>query len=242
MTSGPICRPVSRDALQLISLIVPPLVVTAATPFCSTDVTLSADEEACIANAVPARRQEFAAGRHCARTALAALGIHEFSLLPGVGREPVWPAGVVGSITHSSGLCAAAVAKAEQVPALGIDIERERALDDDLVPSICTPREQSMLARFDGDAWATIVFSAKESVYKAYFPATRFALEFHGLEIDLEPRAGTFEATIVDPKAPAIFGSRMLPGRFARTDGYVCTAVAVRSPGGLDPAHTKLSA
>jgi 4'-phosphopantetheinyl transferase EntD len=51
---------------------------------------------------VEKRWREFAAGRSCARKALAASGHAPVAVLQGAGREPVWPQGIVGSITHCS--------------------------------------------------------------------------------------------------------------------------------------------
>lgn len=56
-------------------------------------------ERALVARAVPKRRDEYAAGRNCARAALARLGVHDFALLAGSAREPIWPEGVIGSMT-----------------------------------------------------------------------------------------------------------------------------------------------
>jgi 4'-phosphopantetheinyl transferase EntD len=60
--------------------------------------------------AVDSRLREFATGRSCARQALAGLGLAPAPILRGAKREPLWPAGIVGSITHCRGYRAAAVA------------------------------------------------------------------------------------------------------------------------------------
>src|SRR5690242_4153856 len=82
------------------------------------DAALFPAEAAQIQGAVEARRREFATGRHCARQALAALGVPATPLLSGGHREPLWPAGVVGSITHCTGYRAAAVAPDERLAAI----------------------------------------------------------------------------------------------------------------------------
>ena len=212
---------------RLLASLLPSQVVTVVATASAHSGLLAPEEWRCIAAAASARQREFTAGRVCARAALAQIGVHDHALLPGPHREPLWPPGFVGSITHCEGFCAAAVAHAGGISALGIDAEREHAVTADLLATICTPRERSSIARLGGDAraWATLVYSAKESTYKAYFPAARFVLEFHDVEIEVEVKQGSFTATIVGARAPSLFGERNLRGRFAFGDGYVFTAV-----------------
>ena len=84
---------------------------------------LHPEEAACVRRSVEKRRLEFSAGRFCARMALSQLGVHDFSLLPDADRVPLWPPGVVGSISHCSGLAVAAVARSESVKSIGVDVE-----------------------------------------------------------------------------------------------------------------------
>ncbi|MBO0877952.1 MAG: 4'-phosphopantetheinyl transferase, partial [Pseudonocardia sp.] len=86
-------------------------------------VPLWPEEAAHIGHAVPRRRDEYACVRHCARQGLAALGIAPAAILSGSRREPLWPPGAVGSMTHCAGYRAAAVARASDVAAVGIDAE-----------------------------------------------------------------------------------------------------------------------
>ena len=110
------------------------------------DVALLYPEEAaCIAAFVPARRREFAQGRLCARRALADLGIRHFPLLPGKDRAPIWPPGVVGSLTHCGGTCAVAVARDDKLAGVGIDIESAEPLSDELLHLVCVPAERARL-------------------------------------------------------------------------------------------------
>src|SRR5882672_7976907 len=81
------------------------------------------EEEALIDGAVAPRRSEFATTRSCARQALHRLGVPEGPILRGPKREPLWPPGIVGSLTHCTGYRAAAVARASDVLAIGIDAE-----------------------------------------------------------------------------------------------------------------------
>jgi 4'-phosphopantetheinyl transferase EntD len=211
---------------SLLASILPIHAVTVVATPSAYSGSLASEEWRCIAAAVPARQREFTAGRVCARAALAQIGVHDHALLSGAHREPVWPPGFVGSITHCEGFCAAAVARAADIAALGIDAEHEHAVTDDLLPTVCTSRERSV-SRLGVDArtWATLIYSAKESVYKAYFPAAQFVLEFHDVEIEVDVKHGAFTATIVGARAPSLFGERNVRGRFVFGNGYVFTAV-----------------
>jgi 4'-phosphopantetheinyl transferase EntD len=141
------------------------------------EVPLHPDEAALVARAVERRRRDFTAGRACAREALAALGFPVDALGAHPERDPVWPAGVVGSITHTDGWVAAAVAPAAAYAGLGLDAESATPLDDALVALVCRPGEPT------DPLGAKAVFCAKEAVYKAVFPATRTFLEFHDVEV-----------------------------------------------------------
>jgi enterobactin synthetase component D len=79
---------------------------------------------ASLARAVPKRKAEFLAGRLGARRALAELGLEAPPLPVGPDRSAVWPAGCVGSITHTHGFVSVAAARADRVRSLGVDSER----------------------------------------------------------------------------------------------------------------------
>jgi 4'-phosphopantetheinyl transferase EntD len=152
------------------------------------------EEAALVANAVAKRRNEFARGRACARAALSRLGIHGFALLSGPEREPLWPGGVVGSVTHTQGFCAVAVAEARRYLGIGIDVEPALPLPAELVERVCRPDELARLSTLDGLeplTAARLVFSAKEAAYKCQFAITRKYLGFQELGLDLD-RDGTF--------------------------------------------------
>jgi 4'-phosphopantetheinyl transferase EntD len=143
-----------------------------------------------VARAIERRRREVAAGRSCARRALARIGAPATALPADGDRVPRWPRGVVGSITHTRGFCAAAVAWQRDLRALGIDAERaietERA---DVMRLVATATEAAWLARLRDEqraAGAGLVFSAKEALYKCQFPLTREMLEFSDVELSLD--------------------------------------------------------
>ena len=205
------------------------VVVEVATPE-MWDGPLYPEEEISIRNAVPKRRREFAAGRNCARRALALLGVEDRPLPMGSDREVLWPDGIVGSISHCDDLCAVAVARRDSAAGIGLDVERGVPLDSELVSLVCTPAEQVRLKDLPsrpGLPWSTMVFTAKESVYKCVFPLVRTFLEFSDVEVDLGPDAASFEAVIRHPCAARLDDAR-LRGRFVVAGGHLACGVAIR--------------
>lgn len=164
----------------------------------------------------PKREAEFRAGRACAREAMSRVGIRNWPLLPAATREPQWPDGIVGSITHSGSYCAAAVARNNRCAGIGIDVETADRVGEDLAPVVCTRSEQAALGQYESFSRAgllTLIFSAKESVFKAVFPRTRVFLEFNDVEIELDPEDGTFRARGQTPELERLL--RRIEGRFA---------------------------
>jgi 4'-phosphopantetheinyl transferase EntD len=193
-----------------------------------------ADLEA-VRGAADKRRLEYLAGRHCARVALARLGERGHVLRAGADRAPVWPPGLVGSITHTGtareGFCGAAVARRVDLVALGIDAELNRPLPDELLPTVLTEREREALGGLPPDErgrLAMLVFSAKESLYKALAPLLGVFIEFHEAEIDLDVGAGQFRAD-VHPAGPAVMspGIERMSGRLLVGPDLLLTAVVI---------------
>jgi 4'-phosphopantetheinyl transferase EntD len=180
-------------------------------------------ERAIVSRAVEKRRREFAAGRLLARRLLGELGVPpSFVLLRGAHRAPRWPEGVVGSITHSKGRAVVAVARAVDVPSVGIDLEAARTLETDLRRSIASPEELARLA--DPARESLVVFSAKEAFYKAQHALSATFIGFSAASVRLDPEAGVFHVELLVPAGPLPVGTRV-SGRYAVSDGYVGTAL-----------------
>ena len=176
-----------------------------------------------------ARRAEFQLGRACARRALAHLGYHDFALLNDPKRVPVWPRGVVGSITHCEGLCAVAVARESDLLGIGLDAEPLRTLKPGFLARISNETERRHLATLPPapgkSDWGLLLFSAKESFYKCYFPLARHFLGFRHAVVDFFPETQSFRARLHSSEAPSAAGTRSMTGRFAVDATHVATAV-----------------
>ncbi len=211
-------------------------------------------EEAVMRTAGPQRRAEFAAGRLCAREALARLGVRAAPILPGPAGEPRWPEGVTGSITHCAGYRACAVARTTDVAAIGIDAEPDAALPAGLIEKVATGAERAWVRRQTGAVpgagptgtaprgtdpteagpaaagptavcWDRLLFSAKEAACKLWYPLTGQWPGLRGAVIALAA-TGTFTVCLPGP-APGI-GERQvsrLTGRWLVRDGLIVTAI-----------------
>ncbi|MBO0683164.1 MAG: 4'-phosphopantetheinyl transferase superfamily protein [Candidatus Dormibacteraeota bacterium] len=188
--------------------------------------SIQPEEGAPVANAVGRRRREYAAGRSCARRALERLGWAGVPVLSGPRREPIWPPGVVGSITHCEGYCAVAVAAQADVGGIGIDSEVETALGEGVREAVCTADERRWIADQGGHDWTVLFFSAKESLYKLWYPVMGSWLDHQDAELALDLRSGRFKAHIRRPIDSSRFPSS-LTGRFAIRDGRVHTAITL---------------
>ncbi|GGW73017.1 4'-phosphopantetheinyl transferase family protein [Streptomyces xantholiticus] len=210
----------------------------AVAEYARTDATddatgvLFPEEEDCVARAVPKRRREFTTVRLCARAALRRLGHPPAPLLPGRRGAPRWPDGVIGSMTHCDGYRAAVVARAEDGLSLGIDVEPDGPLPEGVLDVVALPAEQDQLALLGARRptvhWERLLFSAKESVFKTWYPLTGRELDFHEAHVTVDLASGTFSARLLVP-GPVIGGRRLssFTGRWAADGGLVMTAIAL---------------
>ncbi len=214
------------------------------------EVELFPEEELALGMAVPKRISEFTTARACARAALRKLGLPAAPIPNGERGEPEWPIGVVGSITHCEHYRACAVSHAHRVLTLGIDAEPNAALRSGLIDDIARPEELPMLRRLASEPseihWDRLLFSAKESVYKAWFPLARRWLGFEDAIVEIDPKQGTFHAKLL-VEGPSLADARPkatrdmpldtsvstgaslqgFTGRWIVDDGIVATAIAL---------------
>ena len=194
---------------------------------------LSLDEGRHLGSAVPKRVREFAAGRSCARRALAELGFTGCPLGMNSDRRPRWPASVVGSITHTDGICGAVVAEQRRFRAIGLDMEIVGHVTPDIWPYICTPEETAwltVLGEPEQSRCAALVFSAKESFYKCQYGVTRQWLEFDDVALDLlSPGASAGRFALRPRRRNALLEHGPLVGRFEFRGSLVVTGVALEA-------------
>lgn len=218
--------------MSLLAPMLPPPVVVEELREHPAELDLFPGEEAIICNAVDKRQREFAAVRRCARTAVARLGRSPAPIMSDEGGAPSWPSGIVGTMTHCAGYAAAALARADEVASLGADAEPHGPLPDGVVDLISLPRERTQLVRLadrnPGLHCDCLLFSAKEAVYKTWFPLMRCWLGFEQAEIEFDPERQTFCARLLIP-GPVVNGFRYdrFAGRWTVADGLLVTAIVL---------------
>ncbi len=216
----------------MIELILPSVVTAVEARGDAVDAKLFPEEQLVVGRAVEKRRREFTTARACARAALEKLGVPPAPIPSGERGEPLWPAGVVGSITHCDGYRACAVARSSQIVTVGIDAEPNAALPHGLLGDIARPEELPSLRRLEQERpqvhWDRLLFSAKESVYKAWFPLARRWLGFEDAVVAIDPCEGTFTARLL-VSGPSVEGRALtgFSGGWTVNDGIVMTAIAV---------------
>jgi 4'-phosphopantetheinyl transferase EntD len=191
---------------------------------------LHPDERAQMAAAVAKRQREFAAGRICARRLLRQLDLGGDALLSDDDRVPRWPEGVVGSITHSAGQCAVAVARSDTLRAIGLDLERADAVRPELWRRIFRPSEIERLHLAPAELQprlAALAFSAKEATYKCLFPESRVALGLRDVEVEVDLQDGRFRVRLHRDVAPLAICGSWLEGRLAVPGPWVVTGLAL---------------
>jgi enterobactin synthetase component D / holo-[acyl-carrier protein] synthase len=179
------------------------------------------------------RISDFSAGRACARLGLRELGIEGFSLLSAKDRQPVWPAGITGSVTHTDGYTAAVVIRQGRVRSVGVDSEAVGAVHEGLWPRVCTQTELESLRSFaspERAVRAALIFTAKEAFYKSQFPLTAEWIGFQDVAIELQEEPGGGGVFVVAPQRALRLprqAEQGLSGRFRRHGEFVTAGIAL---------------
>jgi enterobactin synthetase component D len=183
-----------------------------------------------MSQAVAKRRAEYVAGRFCAANAARALlGSFNGQIDTSTHGAPVWPAGLIGSITHTAGFASSALAPTSVARGLGLDTERImcEAVMLEIGPIICSSVERFPLrSGLSRTAYTTLVFSAKESVFKCLYPLVGklFSFEHSRIEI-IDAVGGAFQATLTTDLGEDFRSGTVVEGRFSVAPPYVHTGV-----------------
>ena len=194
------------------------------------------EEAAHLGRAVAKRMQEFAAGRLCARRALAEFGMPDFPGRVAEDRQPIWPDALAGSITHTAGFCAAVVADRRHIQAVGLDSEVVGDVKAEIWSHICLPDEIAWLRSLPASeqaAAATLIFSAKEAFYKCQYPLVRERLGFHDVRIEAPTWYASTGIFLVHPTrsvAIAAHASPPLQGHYLFHENLVTTGIDFPAP------------
>jgi 4'-phosphopantetheinyl transferase EntD len=183
----------------------------------------------------PGRLAEFAAGRLCARRALADLGVVDFAVARNSDRTPRWPEAVVGSITHTVGFCGAVAAPRTAFAGLGVDAEIVARVTPDLWRHAFTSDEVARFATVtyeERQALAAVAFSAKEAFYKCQYSVTGLWLDYCDVSVEITAEhdgRGAFRVAPANERARWTLGDRETTGRYRIERDLVVTGIAMRA-------------
>jgi enterobactin synthetase component D len=180
-----------------------------------------------VARSVRKRQAEYFFGRLAARRALAEAGLAgaQFDIAIGASREPCWPPGVIGSISHTRRLAAAVALPHGVHQGMGIDLEQivdaqgRAALLNAVVDATELALLQSLTGGADLDAWLTVVFSAKESLFKGAFAAVGRYFDFSAARVvAIDPVAGRLQLRLAQTLCPQFTAGQERDIGFRRLD------------------------
>lgn len=189
---------------------------------------LSLAERTYLENVSQNRKREFIAGRFCAHEAMVLANVPQEHIQIGEKGEPIWPPNIVGSITHSHGYAAAAVARKSDVVSLGLDAEIDEPLSSKVLRRISNTQEQEWAENVGGTLVqhpGKVLFSAKEATYKAWYPITHEWLGFKEALINFDDQGNTFTVHI-QKNGPI----REMHGKYTIRKDVIVTAIEVPSP------------
>ncbi|MFD6156589.1 4'-phosphopantetheinyl transferase Npt [Nocardia sp. NPDC060256] len=219
----------------MIETILPAGVASAELLEYPEDLKAHPAEEHLIAKAVEKRRRDFIGARHCARLALAELGEPPVAIGKGERGAPIWPRGIVGSMTHCDGYRAAALGHKMRFRSIGIDAEPHAALPEGVLDSVSLPPEREWLnTTYSGLHLDRLLFCAKEATFKAWWPLTDRWLGFEDAHITFEIEDstersghGTFHSELLVPGQTNDGGVPLVSfdGRWRIADGFILTAI-----------------
>ena len=178
------------------------------------------------------RRAEFSLGRYCAHRALSKFELEFVPILRNAEtRDPYWPKSIRGSIAHSEGFAAAAVGLAKDVSGIGIDLESlSREIDFNIRRHVCVDKEREFLESLpaeQADRYLRIIFSAKESIFKCFFPISQTYLYFHDAEIIIDDKNSKFSFLLSKACTGITSAGFQHYGRFSIMDDLLLTSIYI---------------
>ncbi len=179
-------------------------------------------------HAVVKRRVEFIAGRLAAAILLHRLGATNTDVGIGEGREPLWPQGYAGSISHSNQLVAIMVCRADSTESLGIDTETIDGMNTGSIEQLCLCNEEQHWLTHGSLSAQTVViliFSAKEAFFKCLYPFVGRYFDFQDASVTrLDLAARSIELTLKVSLNERFFKGYCLSGKFSLSGSSVFTS------------------
>jgi len=180
---------IRRSDIEEIRSLFPAGTVVLAAPVRDHMAALHPSEATCVVAAASKRKAEFSTGRALAAHAMRLLQQPGQAILQGDSNEPLWPEGIVGSITHNSRKCLVALAFDHVCSGIGIDVEESGADVGEIAHLIMRADEWRGAhepASAQDDARVRLTFSVKESIFKAVYARWRHFVEFDEVRLEID--------------------------------------------------------
>lgn len=183
-----------------------------------------------IKNSVIKRQAEYLAGRYTAIRALGQLGVEVNNIGTAKHRSPVWPEGITASITHTDTISVCVAGHKDTFQFLGIDLEKRLSLRSalelkDIVISVSEERIllKSGLTFEDG---LTLIFSAKESLFKALYPSVGYYFDFSAAQIiSIDCNRNIFNVVLLESLTSKLVAGMKFEGYFSFEENHVFTII-----------------
>lgn len=177
------------------------------------------------------RQAEYLAGRYVAKLALSALGIENTTVSTGIDRAPSWPIAINGSISHTHNTAYSAVGTTADFDYIGIDFEEfiSPSTSEDIASTIINPHEQIQLTSYHlkFEIMLTLIFSAKESLFKALYPQVNEYFDFSAAEIvSITEKDNQFIIQLTRSLCLSLPKGKRFKGYFELMDNHVLTIIA----------------
>lgn len=189
-------------------------------------------ERQAIISSVPKRQTEFAYGRRCLRQALHQLGYPNAVIPVGKQREPLLPKGALGSISHCENYVVAAASSTTEAWGLGVDVEKHQPLSEGIHKLVLTPSEHQQIDQLTTSiqrrlSWDTLLFSIKESFYKALFTCHPFYVDFLEVQVQI---LNDQQFSIQPLKSLLQLGQATHIGHYRWDEKYIYTGLLLEKP------------
>jgi len=183
-----------------------------------------------ISKSVFERQAEYLAGRICA---IQAINIFDSSVIDvpiGLNRCPVTPDHIMATITHADNIALSMAAPKDCVHFLGVDLEKiiEEKIVNEIQMGVVNEQEVLLLQELglDFSVAFSIVFSAKESLFKALYPFVNRYFDFSVVNIvELNETENTVKFRLIENLTPSFVEGRQIDGVFHLTSSHVLTCI-----------------
>lgn len=173
------------------------------------------------------RKQEFQRGRVCAAEALNSLGEYNHYIVEVEDdRSPIWPRGVVGSISHCKKYSCSVAASSAELTAVGIDLESTVRVQDKLARMIQFDSDIQSDSRLSSTELLSLIFSAKESLYKALYPQVKCYFGFEDAALT-EVTESNFSIKLINDLSCDYKKGASFKGNFLFFDEHVLTVIEI---------------